>query len=63
MKFALIKNGIVLNVIVSEQSFVDANLGLLGVDEAVEADGVYVGPGFIYSNGIFNPPIEEGSQE
>jgi hypothetical protein len=53
MKIALIKNGIVENVIVSSLEFAQANYP----DHiCVDVTNSRVGPGFSYVDGVFTPP-------
>ena len=56
MNFALIKDGMVTNVIVADQKFIDAHLATLNCDQALDVTGEYVGPGFSYADGLFTPP-------
>lgn len=56
--FALIKNGIVDNIIIAEQSFIDNHCQ--EYDACVEyADGTYVGVGFSWDGENFIAPIPE----
>lgn len=56
--FALIRNGIVENIIVADQDFIDNHCQ--DYDECIEyEDGTYVGPGFTWDGTNFNPPSQE----
>lgn len=56
MQYALIKNGIVENVIMADADFI-STLG--GYETTVEVSGLNVGRGYIYADGSFTPPEPE----
>lgn len=56
--FALIKDGIVQNIIVADQSFIDSHCS--GYDSCVEyEEGTYVGAGFTWDGESFIAPEPE----
>ena len=56
--FALIKDGVVRNIIVASQQFVDDYCQVFDSCIAYE-DGTYVGPGFYYDGEVFTAPEPE----
>lgn len=54
--FALVKNGVVLNVVKADQDFVDSAISRGYCDQAVPADGVVANIGDVYSNSAFSSP-------
>lgn len=59
MKFALIKDNIVRNIIVADYDFIDSHFNDLNCDLTVRVCGMYVDIGFSYIDGEFSPPSEE----
>jgi len=58
MKFALIENNVVKNIIVADQKFIDENRL-----SAINVDDIYCGIGFIYKDGEFIQPQPELADE
>jgi len=57
MRYAIIENGLVVNVIVADAGFIAAHVA--APKTAVAVDGIQCGPGWTYSNGTFTPPDPE----
>lgn len=57
MKFAIIENGIVQNVIVAEQDFINKNF-----PNAINVDGIICGPEWLFIDGEFFPPVAENTE-
>ena len=55
MRYAIIENNVVTNVIVSEQDFIDVHYP----NAVLLKDEDKVGPYYIYDNGTFSEPIYE----
>ena len=58
MKYAIINNDIVINIIVADQEFVDQYYA-----GAINVDGVDCGIGWFYIDGEFIAPIVEDDSE
>lgn len=52
-RYALIKDGLVKNIVESES---EIDPGLTGMDMHIDVTGLRVGPGYRYSDGAFLPP-------
>lgn len=54
MRYALIKNGIVVNVIIADPTFI---LGIQSqYDACIDVTNTYCGPGFLYDGVSFTDP-------
>lgn len=61
MNWALINNGIVVNVIIADADFVPAID--VHYDAVIDVTDLYVGPGFTYDGTNFSPPPPEVSDD
>lgn len=60
-KWALVKNGLVENIIRADEAFIDAHMR--NKYTCIEFTTEFVGPGFTYENGEFIPPEEPTEPE
>ncbi len=62
MDYALIKGGVVVNVIIADQAFIDASRAsldaeqIVALDETTYVDGQRASPGWTYKGGKFSRP-------